>query len=244
MSGTRPAFVAALLREIAPLVKGWQTDSALRARGIHLYWNEQAIVVCAGMGAQRATLAAQAAFAMGAVSSLTSIGWAGACDPAFHVGHVVEASVVIDARTGERFEGRSGVSRHSASGSVVFESRPIIVTVPLPSSVHEKRRLAETYSASAVEMEAAAVARFAQIHQLPFFAVKAISDEADFELPDMDGFVDAQGQFREAAFGLHVALRPWLWLRVLRMARSSKLAAENLSAALRGRIASGWEENR
>jgi len=228
---SRPAFIAALPREIAPLVNRladhWRCNVAQRRRGIYLYWNDRAIVACAGMGAHRAALATEAALGAGPVSSLTSIGWAGACDHSLAVGAVVEPGLVIDAGTGERF----------GSGA-----RPVLVTVPIPAGVAEKSRLAESYSAALVDMEAAAVARLALARNIPFCALKAISDDADFELLDMVRFVSATGQFREAAFGLYVALRPWRWSSVLKMTQSSKLAAENLAIAIRRRIETPTEE--
>ena len=40
-----------------------------------------------------------------------------------------------------------------------------------------------------------------------FHAIKAISDEADFEVEGSRGSLP-EGQFREGAFALHAALRP------------------------------------
>jgi hypothetical protein len=41
------------------------------------------------------------------------------------------------------------------------------------------------------------------------------------------------GEFQTKRFALHVALRPWLWLSVYRLARNSRIASENLCAWLR-----------
>ena len=81
-------------------------------------------------------------------------------------------------------------------------------------------------------MEAAAVARAAQKHNLPFLAVKSISDELNFELPEMNLFI-RQGQFRTKSFVLYIAPRPWLWPRVVRLARNTERASQNLCAWLR-----------
>ena len=77
-------------------------------------------------------------------------------------------------------------------------------------------------------MEAAAVARAAQAHDITFVGLKAISDEADFEMPPLERFVTGDGQFRTSAFAGFVALRPWLWLRVFQLARNSNKAAAAL----------------
>jgi adenosylhomocysteine nucleosidase len=225
----RPVFIAALQREIALLTKGegWHTDNTHRAKNIHVYSHQDAIIACAGMGAHRASLAVEAALAAGPVSELISIGWAGACDDRLHVGDIIHPSIVIDAKTGERF---------FIAEPTTTEAPEILVTVATPAGAIEKQRLGISYYASAVDMEAAAVARIARARELPFHAIKAISDEADFELPDMQKFSTSQGQFREAAFGFHIALRPSLWLPVVTMAKSSKLAAERLGAEIESHI--------
>ncbi len=224
----RPVYIAALQREIASLVHGWRADETLPVRQIHLYWNDHAIVACAGMGADRARLAVQAAMALGPVSELVSVGWAGACIHRLHVGDIVHADIVIDAQTGERFF----PFRHRSP----TEGLEILVTAAAPAGVAEKERLGVSYYASAVDMEAAAVARLALAHGLPFQAIKAISDDASFEMPDMAGFSTSDGQFREAAFGLYVALRPRLWSPVASMARGSKLAAQRLQSEIKAHI--------
>ncbi len=223
----RPIFIAALQREVASLVRGWQHDEEAAVRHIHVYWNDDAIIACAGMGAHRASLAVEAALKIGPASELISVGWAGACNERFGIGDVILPATVIDAKTGERF---------FVAEPATTEPPDILVTVASPAGAAEKQRLGASYHASAVDMEAAAVGRIARARELPFYAIKAISDAADFELPPMERFSTANGQLREAAFGLHVAIRPKLWSPVIAMAKSSKLAAERLQAEMRAHI--------
>ena len=227
---SRPVIIAALPREIASLVarRGWRADEKLLARKIHLFEHEDAIVACAGMGAHRASLAVEAALSLSPASELISVGWAGSCTDWYHVGDVIRANIVVDAKTGERyFTEEKGQSKRG---------QETVVTVASPASAKEKLRLGLSYAAAAVDMEAAAVARIARARELPFYAIKAISDDADFELPNMQRFTTPDGQFREAAFGLHVALRPALWKLVLTLAKSSKLAAQHLCAEIEAHI--------
>jgi adenosylhomocysteine nucleosidase len=130
-------------------------------------------------------------------------------------GSIARPSTVINVRTGERFPCAGG------DGSV-------LATVASFAGLNEKRRLYDAYGVGTVEMEAATVARLAQAHGLPFSAIKAVSDGADFELPGIERFHTAEGQFREAAFAVYAAFRPWLWRPVVKMAKGSKLAAANL----------------
>ena len=47
-------------------------------------------------------------------------------------------------------------------------------------------------------------------------------------MPPLARFVTGDGQFRTVAFAGFMAVRPWLWLRVLRLARNSNTAAAAL----------------
>jgi len=231
----RPVFIAAMPREITRIVNGWRADETLITRKIHLFWNEDAVIACAGMGGNRALLAVQAALALGPASELISVGWAGACHERLQVGDVVRPNIVIDAKTGERF--------FAQRQSQTKEGAEVLVTVATPANSAEKGRLAQSYSASVVDMEAAAVARAAQARDLPFKAIKAISDEVSFELPDLAQFSTADGQFREAAFGFHVATHPRLWGPVRTLARGSRLAAGRLQIAIENQIQKSKSSN-
>lgn len=211
-----PAIIAALPREIKALVRGWQ-EHRLPGK-IRVYTNDFAVVACAGMGAERARLAVQAALSLKPVTSILSVGLAGACDPALRVGDIVRAGVVIDSLTGERFF------------NSLFEQT--LITSSAIAGSREKQRLYASYQASAVDMEAATVARLAEAHHLSFRAIKSISDEATFEMQELADFATADGQFREAAFAAHSALRPQLWPKLFALAGNSKRAVQALTTEL------------
>ncbi|WP_348269030.1 phosphorylase [Edaphobacter paludis] len=215
-----PAIIAALPREVKQLVRGWQ-EHRLPGK-IVAYTNEFAVVACAGMGPERAALAVQVALSLKPVTALLSVGLAGACDPMLRVGDIVRAGIVIDARTGERFSDPS--------------FRETLITTSVIAGVMEKQRLYESYKASAVDMEAATIARLAQAHRLSFRAVKSISDEASFEMQELAQFATADGQFREAAFAAHSAVRPHLWPKLLALAGNSKRAVQSLTSELESQL--------
>jgi adenosylhomocysteine nucleosidase len=220
-----PAIIAALPRELKMLVKGW-TKRELPGK-VFVYTNGFAVAACAGMGENRAALAAGAAMKLQReagrpVTALISVGLAGACDPNQRVGDLVRAGVVIDSRTGERFDNS--------------QYRQVLVTGPVIASVVEKRRLFDSYGASAVDMEAAGVARIARAHGLYFQAIKVISDESDFAIDGLSKFATTDGQFREAAFAMYAALRPHLWQKLLALAANSNKALVSLTDALHGEV--------
>jgi adenosylhomocysteine nucleosidase len=214
------AIIAALPREIAGLVRGTTADAELKRDGVGLYRVKGGVVVAAGMGADRAAVAVEAALAVGDVGMLVSAGLAGSCGAEAQVGAAIEASAVVDARTGERFVagGESGVT---------------LATTETIASVGEKARLRETYGASLVDMEAATVARLAEIHGLGFRAIKGVSDAHDFELSSLARFAGKRGSFRTGAFALHTAARPWTWGNAVTLGRGSARALAALEVALR-----------
>ena len=213
-------FIAALHREIAPLVRGWRCHAV---DGHVMIWSRgRTVVACAGMGSGRAAVAVQAAMSLGAVDVLVSVGLAGACDPGLRPGTVVPCGQVLDAQTGERF----GDPSNGAT----------LVTAATLAGVTEKGRFFAAYGAGLVDMEAATVARLARAHNLRFRAVKAISDGADFEVEALARFSTSKGQFRERAFAAHAALRPALWGRLLALSKNSRAALKGLTLELQRQI--------
>ncbi len=225
----RIAIVAALERELRPLINKWPATTAPHeGRDFTFYECDYAVVVCGGIGSEAAHRAAEAVIVLYSPQIVISAGIAGALVPELHVGETIFPATVIDTQDGSRHPTaiQNAPVAHTALGRTVLASSPQI------AGVEQKQRLAKSYAAHAVDMEAAAVARAAMVHSLPFIAIKTISDEFDFEMPEMSRFIQS-GEFQTLSFTLYVAIRPCLWLRVFRLARNAKLASENLCAWLR-----------
>lgn len=209
------AIVAALEREVQPSIKGWRVlERTYDGRKYKFFENERAVLVCGGIGPEAARRATEAIINLYAPVMVQSVGFAGALDSTLKVGTVLTPICVIDAKDGSRVE--AGVGHW------------VVVSVDRTASVEQKAKLAKAYWAHAVDMEAAAVARGAQAHGITFIGLKAISDEAGFEMPSLDQFVAGDGRFRTVAFAGFVAVRPWLWQRVIQLRRNSAKAANAL----------------
>lgn len=226
MTDPRVAIIAALPREIGGLVRGTPSDSELRNQGIHLHRIDGAVIAAAGMGSSRVTLALDAALHTQGIELIVSTGLAGACLSLISAGDVVEATTVVDVRTGERFPCAASSPEH------------ILVTTETIAGVREKARLHESYSADLVDMEAATVARLALARGIRFRAIKGISDAHDFEMESMSRYADSRGHFRTGAFALHTALRPQNWGAAMKLGRESNRALTKLWAELRSLISS------
>jgi adenosylhomocysteine nucleosidase len=215
------AIVAALEREVGSLIKTCKRiDREYQGRKFSFFERAEVVLVCGGIGATPARRAAEAAIALYRPDRLQSVGFAGALDPTLHVGDIFEPAVIIDARDGSRFE----IGDATGHG--------VLVSFMAVAGVEQKAKLARAYLAQAVDMEAASVAAAARVHGIRFASTKAISDEFNFDLPEMESFIDTQGRFRTAAFVAFAALRPWLWTRIATLARAGSKAEKALSLHL------------
>jgi adenosylhomocysteine nucleosidase len=162
------------------------------------------------IGPVNAALGAQALIARCEAACLISFGSAGALDGSLQPGALVIAqrAVAHDAGVflGHRFQpsGIMGRDRRGRTGlRQAFEADPGLVALgqsaahKLGTPVHagtvvtgnqaifstaRKRWLRQTFGALVVEMETAAVAQTAVAHELPWVAVRAVSDTADDDL--------------------------------------------------------------
>jgi adenosylhomocysteine nucleosidase len=124
------------------------------------------LLIANGMGPRRAAAAVAAADPF-QPEAIVSTGFCGALDHSLAIADVIAATEVI-------------------GGSRIYPARPIeaprqgrIVSIAhVAQTAAEKRKLRET-GASAVEMEAAAVAEAARQRGLPFYCVRAVTDLAD-----------------------------------------------------------------
>jgi adenosylhomocysteine nucleosidase len=220
---SKVAIVAALEREVRPLIKGWSVSQReVGGRRFRFFEKDDFVLVCGGIGAEAARRAAEAVIAIYAPSVIYSAGFAGALDPALKVGDVVQPRRVVNASDG------SSVNFNQGEG--------ILVSFGSIASPAQKTRLRDSFGAQAVDMEAGAVARAAEARGAAFAVVKVISDEFDFNFPAMERFVDANGRFLEGRFVWFIALRPWLWAGVARLARNSNRASLVLCDRLRKRM--------
>jgi adenosylhomocysteine nucleosidase len=107
-----------------------------------------------------------------------------------------------------------------------------LVTSPIVADEAEKQRLATTYKADLVDMEAAAIARLAQMRGIPFYCIKGVSDGFHDKLPDFNRFIRPGGQFDMAGMVLFSILRPWYWPSLVRMGENSSKASQSIREAL------------
>ena len=219
----RVGIVAALEREVRPLVKHWSvSEKEVDGRRVRFFEKDNVVLVCGGIGAEAARRAAEAMITIYAPTVIYSVGFAGALEPTFKVGEVVQPLRVVNADDG--------------SSTNLDLGEGVLVSFGSVASPEQKAKLRVSFGAQAVDMEAAAVGRAAEARGAGFAVMKVISDEFDFSFPSMERFVDSNGHFLERRFAWFTALRPWLWPQVARLARNSKRASLALCDGLRKMI--------
>jgi len=215
----RIAIFCAIEEEIRPLVKSWQRRALkVGARSLPSYEGRGCLAVCVGMGAEPGRLAAEAVLEEFRPELMVSAGFAGALAETLQVGELIRPAALVDEVTGRRVEIAGG--------------KGIVVSSPRVAGPRQKRELAARFAAQAVDMEGAAVALVAAAYGVRFMAVKAVSDELDFPLPDFSLFTDSAGQLQRGRLIAFAMLRPWLWPRLMRLSGNCRRAARELCRAL------------
>ena len=149
--------------------------------------DHELLLVANGAGCERACMAVDGALASFPPDALVSTGFCGALAPEIGLAELVVATEVV---------GEDGRYPASPVSSRLPHHCGVVRTVGhIVRTAEEKRGLRET-GASAVEMEAAAVARRAQARGLPFYCIKAVTDLANETLAnDLNAALRSDGHF-------------------------------------------------
>ena len=215
----RIGIVAAMKREVAPLLEGWQKGSNGQLYTCDFPQLRAALVV-AGAGAANAESACHGLICQFSPSLVLSGGFAGALHPELEVGEIIVPAQVAREDYAAKLNYRAEIGEG------------VLLTVNRVVGREEKAELARRHGACAVEMEAAAVAAVAQARGVKFAAIKVISDRLDDAAIELTApFVRPAG-FDTVGFLFHIALRPKLWPAVAKLKSGSERASLALCHAV------------
>jgi purine-nucleoside phosphorylase len=182
------------------------------------------------MGAERATNAAIRLIEEGA-TSLLSWGSAAALDEQLSPGNLIVPTKVItqdgkiipasedwhqrlSSQLSKRFEIRTGA----------LAETPVVLT-----GISQKRSLAISREAIAADMETAAIAEVSLKHNIPWLAVRAVSDTIMMAIPQcMINAVNITGILPLSSILTDVILRPQDWTAIIRLALGMHSALASL----------------
>ncbi len=209
----------------------WSSRGLLQGRPV--------LLVANGPGRRNAREAASVACRAFRVSAVVSTGCVGALDPELRVGELFLANRVIEAESGVEYPVQLELGLGSASGSAPAVGALLTVD-EVAQDADAKARLRET-GARVVDMEASAVAAEAQARALPFYCVRAVSDDAatSFEI-DLNHARRADGTFSGWRVAAQAGLSRRRWSHLATIYRDARKAFETLGAFFRNcRFADG-----
>ena len=159
-------------------VAGLEAEARIaRKRGI--------AAAASGADASRARAIAERLLGEGA-DALLSFGISGALDPALRPGTILLPHRIV-TEDGEIFSADAALHAEIARGLArlgrQFDARDVLGCDAVAATAGQKAALFRATGAVAIDLESHAVARAAARAQRPFAALRAVADDADFDLP-------------------------------------------------------------
>ena len=155
--------------------------------------------------------------------AMIATGFCGALIPRLDVGTIVVAERVVHENTGDAFAADDVMLAAAEGRRGTLVSAGEVARTPADRAALQ---------GLAVDMESAALARAARDADVPFIAIRAISDRFRDRIPDIAGMLDHVGRPDRSAliaFALH---NPREIPRLIRLGRSAKRASTALTDAV------------
>ena len=169
-----------------------------------------------------------------------SSGFAGALIPSCIGALVLPNTVVLKPFDMAKRVGLSSfpcsVEYHRIVSQVVEVIQPhlvsgVLVTVPwIVWSVSEKRAIADTFQASALDMESAGIAERATEQKIPFLVIRTVSDLKDENLPEEFNLFLSPSTWVQGAW--RIISQPANWAKLFRLRQQMKVASRQLTSFL------------
>jgi adenosylhomocysteine nucleosidase len=184
-----------------------------------------AIVIGAGPSQSSASIAKS--IAANRPEAIVIAGFVGALRDDLKVGHVVVAREVVDQNSGGVCI--SPLSRLCGRGDRNGNPIRLLTANRVIGNPDEKRAMAQRFQADTVDMESAAVARICEANDIPWAAVRVISDQVDTPLsPELIDLLSGGSVLIRQIFAA-VLRKPSLLAEFRRLARDTRFAAERLA---------------
>lgn len=160
-----------------------------------------------------------------------SAGFAGALRDEFHVGDVILATEIVDSE-GTRWPTTWPGELPAGEWRPPLHRARLLGSAKLVGAPAEKHALGQHFEAAAVDMESAVVARLCSQHDVPFACLRVISDNADTALSPALLALLKDGRISPWRTLVALCQEPRLVAEMWRLARDTRIAAEQLRHAL------------
>lgn len=168
-----------------------QEAKTLRKKSLAIHlpesYSEQLLICRSGVGYENAYKASMNLIAQGA-TALLSFGCAGALSSNLLSGDLLipeciqdpnNQEITVDLALRQKFVALLPKSEHK----ILSANHAILHVHDMLVDAQQKGKMSQESEANAVDMESLAVAKVAKEHEIPFFVVRVILDEAEFNFP-------------------------------------------------------------
>jgi len=203
--------------------------------------NKDAVLVRTGMGKERAENATRFVLERYPVTAIISLGFAGALSSELRVGDVVVCSTLHCGPGSEQEEQElepcaADANLHSlalqcpedrVTRFCVGSGVTALQLDPDPAKMQELR---EAFNAHIIDMESYWIARMASARQIPFIAIRSISDTIERSVQPFDRILASDGSLLWRKAVLCFLLRPQYLANVFTLYRNTRPAKRNMAA--------------
>lgn len=177
-----------------------------------------------GMGADAAAALAER-LTLRPLRAMIATGFCGALTPSLRVGDVVVAERVVHENTGRVFDADHLLLAAASGRRGTLVSAGAVARTPADrAALH----------GLAVDLESAALARAANAVEIPFLAIRAVSDRYRDRIPDITGLLDHVGRPDRRRLALFLVRNPREIPRLVRLGRGANRAARGLAEHVGG----------
>ncbi len=239
------AIMGAFGQEIVDLRRQMAVEEVVANQACRLYRGKfkdrDTLLVQTGMGRERAENATQFILERYPVTAIISIGFAGALAPELRIGDVVVCSILHYVPVSEQEE--QGLEPYAPDASLLslalqgpgdsaarFHPGSGITVLQLDSSSRKMQGLRETSRAHIIDMESYWIARIASARQIPFIAIRSISDTIQQGIQPFDRILASDGKLLWKKAVLCFLLHPRYLINVFTLFRNTRPAKRNLAA--------------
>lgn len=241
------ALLGAFGQEIAGLRRQMIIQEKVTSRICRVYRGKlrgkDCLLVQTGMGKGRAENATQFLLDHYPVTAIVSLGFAGALIPELTIGDVVVCATMHCGSGFDTEEGELGpcaadanllalasqVSRDMTTCSWIGSG---VTVVQLDSSPQRMQELSQTFRAQIVDMESYWIATIASARQVPFIAIRSISDTTKQGVQPFDQIMTSDGRLLWKRAMFRFLLHPRYLVNVFTLFKNSRHARRNLTTSI------------
>jgi len=177
------------------------------------------LLTLAGMGPRRASLSSQGLLDQGA-NALLSWGSAAGLHATLGPGRLILPKLVLSASLTQHFVNQQWHRKLYSVLEVNYLPRTeaLVESPSVLMNSDQKLALGRRSGAIAADMESAAIAEVAQRANIPFLAIRAVSDSVQHEIPQrLLQATDEIGRMPWQKILTLIVLRPWRWPTAVRL---------------------------